>query len=205
MSLFPAVTIDFQYIHPTLNNGAIDVVDSTRRIVVEYRLSFCIQRSIFKQRPTLDLKIDSRAAINIIIIINGPGINSPAAINIDGPGINININMDEFGPMDDDWAPVDEEEVTSLLADDGYKTITKRIKPKTQPKPQPHPKPQPQPLFKPQPTVPPQSSPSPAPKSSLTVPPTNPRDPRPQAKAQTQSTSNQHTSKNLKTNPTLSC
>ena len=103
--------------------------------------------------------------------------------------------MDEFGPMDDDWAPVDvdEEEATSLLADDGYKTITKRIKPNTQPKPQPHPKPQPQPLFKPQPTIPPHSPPSPAPtgpQPSPIVPPTNPRDPRPQAKTQ-----NPHTSK----------
>jgi hypothetical protein len=97
---------------------------------------------------------------------------------MDGPA---QLEMDEFGPLDQNPAmEMDEEEAANLLADEGFtKVVHNKVKPNTQPKPQPKPQPQ----IKSQPNVPPRSPPSPAPHGSQLspiVPSTNPRDPLPQ-------------------------
>jgi hypothetical protein len=68
--------------------------------------------------------------------------------------------MDEFGPLDQEPVAMDDEEVASLLEDDGFKVVSKKLNLKPNPIPNPNPNPNPNPLL-PSPKAPPLQPPSP--------------------------------------------
>jgi hypothetical protein len=44
--------------------------------------------------------------------------------------------MDKFGPVDDqELVDMDDDEAANLLAEDEFKVVSNKVKPKTQPKP----------------------------------------------------------------------